>query len=660
MIDLRPEHDAGYHDVATRDDVEALCIMLETMDPICFDLETMSDREPNEDWHPHSRVVSASFTMADGVAWVIPLSHPVGVERWGPASVDQEFFVGWRAVFARLIRACRGKRLIGQNLKYDIRWAYAMTGVDLNPWAWFDTMDAMHLLEENLPKGLKTMATTLLGVPEWADVDLGRSEQEPWEDLAKYNALDTIYTWALTDPFKRALQKQPSLARLYKLLMRPVSRALTNIERVGMQLDVEKLTKRRSELKAEIDRLEQKMWEEYVPEPLREEYSDPTVRAWVDDDGTLHCAAPALMPTWSPQGNFFHALMMALGVPVIEETENGKASWAEGVMKKLTLRGDYPFVEDHLEWRHCKKELDSFVTPWLDMASPDGKLYPTFKPAHVTTGRLSASDPNPQQIPGKLKPMIVAPEGWWVVQVDYAQIELRIAAEVCPEPNMLKAFQQKKDLHTIMASQIAGVPESQVTKVLRSQAKPVNFGYLYGMGAEGFVEYAFKTYGILFSYAESVRIRNLFFETWPGLEDYYKRTILSAEHNGYVKSRIGRRRNLPDIHSRRPFYKSMAERQAINALIQGFASDLMLLAIIELDKRLDPDKARVFCTVHDSLVLYAKAGHMRYVVDTVAEAMLHPNLAQFGSPPLEVPLEVEFEIGPAWGQAEHTVVRSTV
>lgn len=650
MIDLRPEHDASYIDARNVGDLTALLEHLEGADPICFDLETMSDREPNEDWHEHSRIVSASFTTEDGVAWVVPLSHPTA--QWRAT---------WRNVARLLFEACKGKRLIGQNLKYDIRWAYSATGVDLNPWAWFDTMDAMHLLEENLPKGLKPMAESLLGAPPWADVDLGRSEQAEWPDLAKYNALDTIYTWALAFPTKRALQEQPSLARLYKHLMRPVSRALTDIERVGMQLDVPNLRERHAELKHSISRLERKMWTEHVPEALREEYSDPTVRAWLDA-GMLRVEAPGLMPTWSPQGSFFNALMQALEVPVIEETEKGKPSWASGVMKKLTLRGDYPFVADHLEWRHLQKELTAFVRPWLDMMSEDGRLYPTFKPAHVSTGRLSAADPNPQQIPGKLKPMIVPPEGWdYVVQVDYAQIELRVAAEVCPEPAMLQAFRDGKDLHRIMAAKIAGTSESKVTKDQRQKAKAANFGFLYGMGAEGFVEYAFKSYGVLFSYDEAVRVRNLFFETWPGLEPYYDRTILSAESNGYVKSRIGRRRNLPDIHSRRPFYKSMAERQAINALIQGFASDLMLLAIIELHKRLDPYKARVFCTVHDSLVLYARTGHMRYVVDTVADAMLHPDLERFGSGPLQVPLEVEFEIGPTWGCKDPlTVVRSTV
>jgi DNA polymerase I len=651
MIDLRPEHEAAYFDVRDGDTLNHLLDLLSGSDPICFDLETMSDREPNEDWHPHSRIVSAAFTVEAGEAWVVPLSHPAA--PWS----DE-----WRKIARHLFLACKqGRaRLIGHNLKYDVRWARSMTGVDLNPWAWFDTMDAMHLLEENLPKGLKVMAETLLDAPPWADVDLGRSEQEPWPELAKYNALDTIYTWALHDPLKRALAKQPSLARLYKHLMRPVSRALCDIERVGMQLDVEALRLRYHGLHRQIKVLEEKMWEEHVPPEVAEEYSDATVRVWKDDDGSLHVSAPGLMPTWSPQGNFFNALMQALNVPVIEETEKGKPSWAEGVMKKLTLRGDYPFVADHLEWRHMKKELDSFVRPWLDMMSEDGRLYPTFKPAHVSTGRLSAADPNPQQIPSKLKPVFVAPEGWNVCQVDYAQIELRIAAEIAPEPAMLEAFRQRKDLHTLMAAQIAGVSEKKVTEDQRSHAKPVNFGFLYGMGAENFTDYAFKQYGVLFTYTEAVRVRNLFFDTWRGLEAYYDRTVRSAESNGYVKSRIGRRRNLPDIHSRRPYYKSMAERQAINALIQGLASDLMLLAIIELHERLDPERARIFCTVHDSLVLYVRKGHARYMVDTVAEAMLHPTLERFRCPPLTVPLEVKFEIGPAWGQPVLTVVRSTV
>lgn len=650
--DLRPEHDVVWHDIQDGADLHALLSVLQDAGDICFDLETMASLSPSYDWLPSSRLVSASFTVEEGVSYVVPLSHPEGARRW-------ESEGGWRGVARRLFNHMLHARLIGHNLKYDVRWAFAATGVDLNERAWFDTMDAQHVLDENLPKGLKTMAQVRLGVPPWADVDLMKSEEAEWSELAKYNALDTAYTWALVAPLRAELEENPALARLFGRLLRPVSRALTRMERNGMQLDVPALEDRARELERSIEDREWRMWER-VPPALKEEYQDPTVRAWEDDEG-FQVAVPGIMPSWNPQSNFFGALMEALEVPVIERSEKtGKPSWAEGVMKRLALEVDEPLVNEHLEYRHEVKELTSFVRPWMAMRSPGGKLYPTFKPANVSTGRLSASDPNPQQISKKLKRYFPAPEGWWVVQADYAQIELRIVAEIGNIEPMLTAFRQGRDLHTIMAARITGKSEADVTPDERYIAKPVNFGFLYGMGAAKFVDFAYEEYGIIFTYERAAEVRQAFFDTWLGIEDYHERQERLALANGYVRSPLGRRRNLPDVFSRSRFHAAQAIRQAINAPVQGFASDLMLLAIIELDRRLDPDIARLVCTVHDSLVLYGRKGRMREVVDTVADAMLHPPLERFRAKPLRVPLAVDFEIGPEWGTATHELTRSTL
>lgn len=617
---------------------------------ICFDLETASDREPNEDWHPHSRIVSASFSVNEEEGWVVPGSHPVFGTRFGG---------DWRDVMRRLFEACRHAKIVGHNLKYDVRWAYSMTGVDLNDRQWFDTMNAAHLIDENAPKDLKTLAHDYFGVERWKDVDLKHSEQEPWDRLALYNARDTAYTLRLVAPLREELEATPSLGRLFQHLMMPASRALVRVERNGMTLDVEGLRARHDELERTIEEITWELWNTYVPDEIKEEFSDPTVRHWLDDEGQYHVAVPGLMPTWSPQGNFWHALMDALEVPVIERSKKtGKPSWAEGVMKRLVLEGDFPFVERDLERRHLEKELTSFVRPWLEMMSGDGRLFPTFKPANVTTGRLSASSPNPQQINKGLKRYFPAPKewGWHVVQADYSQVEMRVAAEIGKLTSMLRSFQAGKDLHRITAGSITGKPPHLVTPAERQKGKVAGFGFLYGMGAPTFKNYAFEQYDVPFTYEEAQETRKAFFDTWPELAAWHDHQRKLVRTDGEVRSPLGRRRRLPDIWLD-GFAAAMAERQAINAPVQSMASDLMLLAIITLDRELDPDDARIVCTVHDSVVLYVRHGRVRKVAEQIARAMLYPPITRlFGARPLEVPLEVEMEIGPAWGEVEKTVV----
>lgn len=194
---------------------------------------------------------------------------------------------------------------------------------------------------------------------------------------------------------------------------------------------------------------------------------------------------------------------------------------------------------------------------------------------------------------------------------------------------------------------------------MRQRAKACGFGFLYGMGAERFLDYAFEEYAELFTYPEAVEVRDLFFDTWPGLLSFYDRQEREALTSGEVRTPLGRRRRLPEIRSRNRVKQSMARRQAINAPVQSYASDLMLLSIVQLDHQLDPANARLFCTVHDSLVAYVRSGTMRDFVDTVSAVMLRPEVEAFGARPLRVPLAVEFEVGKAWGAPEHIVTRTS-
>lgn len=327
-------------------------------------------------------------------------------------------------------------------------------------------------------------------------------------------------------------------------------------------------------------------------------------------------------------------------------------------MKRIASTGEYPYIDDLLRARKLGKDV-GYLKSWREKSDDRGYLHPTFKPAHVATGRLSSENPNAQQVSRHLKECFPAPDGWWFVQADYAQVELRIAAMLARERNMIEAFTRGDDLHTIMAAIINGIDPSEVTKAQRQAAKAVNFGFLYGMGARKFVDYAFDEYGIIFTIDEAKRIRRLFFETWPRLGEWHEEQRITAHTQGYVRSPLGRRRRLPDLRSDLNGKVAAAERQAINAPVQSFASDMMLLAIITLDQQ-PSEHRRGVGTVHDSGLYYIREGHLKEELAAIGDAMLHPPVKRLFGCEITVPLEVEFEIGRSWGGTpEHIVTVAT-
>jgi DNA polymerase I-like protein with 3'-5' exonuclease and polymerase domains len=629
------------YDVRTSWQLDVLEDDLTSSPFVYFDLETTNDGkvdEAHEDWHPHSRITAASFTTRPGTAYTLPLSHPEGA--W---SSD------WREIAARVFKllARPNVRLGGHNAKFDVRWVHSTTGIDLVDRLTWDTMVAAYVLDENEPKGLKHLAVTELGVPDWSEeIDSRRTEQAPWSLVKEYAGRDTDHGFQLMQLQRERLREEPGLARVFGLLMMPVVRAVTRIERNGLYLDEAETVRRLAEAEARIVEVEDDLLDRYVSPLLKEEF------CW-----RHYKTKPSVpvRPSWSPNSKFFHAFMADVGAPVIERTaKKGTPSFSEGVMKRLSATGAYPYIDAILEARKLGKDV-GYLRSWLAKRDAEGYLHPTLKPAHVTTGRLSSSNPNAQQVSRHLKDCFVAPEGWHFVQADYAQVELRIAAMLAHEEAMIAAFREGQDLHRIMASKIAGCEPHEVTKGQRQAAKAVNFGFLYGMGAAKFVDYAFDEYGVTFTIEEAARIRSLFFATWPRLAEWHEEQRRTAHTHGYVRSPLGRRRRLPDLRSALGGQVAAAERQAINAPVQSFASDLMLLSLITLDRM--PSVNRRTCgTVHDSGLHYVREGHVKAELGRIAEAMLYPPTKTLFGVELTVPLEVEMLVGTSWGDEDARVV----
>lgn len=601
---------------------------------ISFDLETRSDKNNLEEWHESSRIVSASFSPSPTEAWVVPLSHPSA--PWAGEWVD---------VAKHLFYFLKGQ-LIAQNGKFDVRWIRHHTGLDLSPFLAWDTMDASYILDENQPKGLKVRAVEDAGVAPWGDIDLSDAEQVEWDELAHYNALDTANTFALFEWQRDRLRETPRLAYVFWRIQMPAVRALSRVEGNGMLLDIEETERRRREAEDEHARLNAALLAR-VPEHLLEK-----------PEGV---AKSAKWPSWSPNSLFFKRYAEERW-PILEcsdsceECGRGKKphpqpSWAKSVLKRLS-----PEHEDAkllLEFRKWDTQLKTYLRRWPKDVTESSRLHATYKTTSTVTGRLSCERPNLQNVDRKLKTCFEAPPGFRFVQVDYSQIELRIAAHVSGDENLIQAYLDGQDIHTLTAARVLDKDPEEVTEDERYKAKATNFGFLYGQLAPGFVVYARDVYDVIFTKKEAEETRSRFFEAYPGLVEYHNTQRRAVRKHQQVENIFGRVRRLPGIDSNNILDRWAAERQAINAPIQSAASDLLLLSLARLNDELDPPQARVVGTVHDSILLEVRDDVLDPVVQTVGRVMTTPEELWSGLR-LTIPLQVEFEVGSRWGDPEKT------
>ncbi|PIR74842.1 MAG: DNA polymerase I [Candidatus Magasanikbacteria bacterium CG10_big_fil_rev_8_21_14_0_10_47_10] len=334
--------------------------------------------------------------------------------------------------------------------------------------------------------------------------------------------------------------------------------------------------------------------------------------------------------------------------------KKGKTGYSTAASELEKLRGMHPIIELIEEHRELAKLQNTYtdVLPTL-VSAKTGRIHTSFNQAVASTGRLSSSNPNLQNIPirtelgKKIRDAFVAAPGFVLVSADYSQIELRIVASLAQDTEMMEIFKQGEDIHTATAAAIAGVPLSNVTKEMRRAAKEVNFGVLYGMGAYGLAWRA----GI--SQAQAKEFIEKYFSQFQGVKKYLDQTIVFAKEEGYVETLLGRRRYIPELRSTNFQVRSAGERMAINMPVQGTAADLMKLAMIEVDKeirskeqgikKMKPGDVRMLLQVHDEIVLEVKKGMEKDVEKMVRDAMV-------GVANLRVPIEVEVHHGKRWGE----------
>lgn len=583
---------------------------------VSYDLETSSF----DDWKEGEKIGTISISPKVGVAFVTPIHH---VEApWA----RPERVLG---VLARALAYSR--RRIAHNAKFDDRWMHGHSGVPIN--SDFDTMIAAHLLEENRLKGLKPLAQVMLGADAWKDVDLsdGQALTENLKKLALYNGKDSDYTLRLYYLLRAELLKPENrrLLRIFKVLLMPALNVLVQVELNGMWVDPDRLVDRRLKVEKKLRILDKKM-KKMVGEGIN----------------------------WNSPQQLAKVMFGQLKLPLLEVTKKGAPSTKESVL--LQLRKKHPFPDTLMEYRRWKKNHSSYLVNWSESLDKNNRLHPNYKLTGTVTGRLSSGKEmgrkdrglNIQQVPRDkfIRSIIGAPLGWKFVEADFSQVELRIAAHYSQDPTMMRYFQLGRDIHMETAMAMLNKPASAVTKEERKKAKAVNFGFLYGMGAKKFVIYARDNYEVEVSLEEAEVVRRRFFETYRALRPWHQRQRRLVRAHKKVQSAIGRVRHLPDIDSQDEDVQAEAERQAINSPVQSLASDLMLLSMVTLHTKMDPKKAKIVGTVHDSILFEVRDDEVDHHVQLIKKTMENLPLKKKFGVQLTVPIVADITVGQHWGE----------
>lgn len=561
-------------------------------------------------WDPSWKLVTMQFTFRPGYSYTVPLWHDKTPWK-DPAKVLRILKPHMEKV----------KTWYMQNGKYDSK---VMEKVGTHIRHSWDPMAITYATDENNLKGLGFLAMVHLGVADYKDmVDKSNMFFEPLDLVSEYGGMDTDYTHRLVPVTRRILKEDFQSYRLYRKLLHPWDLVLTDVEYRGMPLDVDKLEERTVECEGYIAKAKQAIFD--------------TVGMEFNPNSTAQL------------GN---VLFDRMGLPVIQRTPTGNPSTAESVLLRLRTLDDTGIMDQILEYRKWQGYMSRYLKPWPILMDEGGRLHPHFKPFHTITGRLSCENPNMQQVPRDtfIRGIIGGRPGWQLVEADYSQAEMRLAAHYSQDPALLRIYNSGRDVHMEMAMQITGLSADEVSSEQRKQAKAVNFGFLYGMGWKNFVDYAKDNYGLDVTEYEAQQARKDYFNQFRKLTEWHARQRKKAQANGFVTSAIGRKRRLHDIRSTNEGIRAEAERQAINSPVQSLASDMMGLAMIQLEERLPASEAILISTVHDSILFEIREDKLDKWVPVITETMENLPLEKDFDCILTVPIVADVKYGTHWSE----------
>lgn len=587
-----------YKLIESQSEKEELLEKLRNAEAFCFDTETTGLDSLQ------AEAIGIAFSVRKGEAWYVKLDSPDELRIFKPLF--------------------EGKALkIAQNLKYDLQ-ILKNAGLELHE-PYFDTMLAHYLLEPDKRHGMDELARNYLayepisietligkkgkGQLKMSEVDLNL--------LKEYAGEDADITLQLKEAMEPQLDEN-NARKVFEKIEMPLVPVLADMEREGVRIDADFLKQYSHEIGSEIQEIEKRIYDQAGEK--------------------FNISSPLQLGKI-----LFDKLKLD---DKAKKTKTGQYQTGEEILLKLAHKSD--IVQDILDFRGLQKLKSTYVDALPELIDKKtGRVHTTFNQAVAATGRLSSTNPNLQNIPVRTekgrevrKAFIPANDDCLLLSADYSQIELRVIASISGDEGMIEAFRQNIDIHTATAARVFGVSIENVTKEQRYKAKSVNFGLIYGQGAFGLAE----NLGI--SRTEAKEIIDNYFKQFPGIRAYMDEVIEAARKNGYVETLMGRRRYLRDINSANATVRSFAERNAINAPIQGTAADMIKMAMISIHRRMKKDKyrSRMILQVHDELLFDVYREELEEL-----NAMIKKEMQD--AMPLQVPVIAESGWGSNWLEA---------
>ena len=572
---------------------------------VCFDTETTGLDAL------HAELVGIAFSYEKGKGFYVPF----------PENQTEA-----QLLIEKLIPFFENENIekIGQNLKYDLK-VLSNYGITVKG-KLFDTMIAHYLINPDMRHNMDILSETYLKYsPQSIETLIGKKGKNqksmrdvPLEEIKEYAVEDADITLQLAETFNSELDKT-NTKKLFEEIEIPLVTVLASMEKEGINLDVPFLKSLSKELGEDIVRLENRIYEIAGEK--------------------FNLASPKQL------GDILFD-KLKIGGAKQKKTKTGQYATGEEILSYLAK--DNEIVSAILDWRSLIKLQNTYVEALpLQVDSKTHRVHTDYMQTVAATGRLSSNNPNLQNIPIRTergrqirKAFIARDENYTLLSADYSQIELRIIAALSGEENMIKAFQHGEDIHKSTAAKVFNVPLEEVTKEQRSHAKTVNFGIIYGVSAFGLSNQT------SLSRAESAALIEAYYNTYPKLKSFIQEQIENAREKGFVQTILGRRRYLKDINSANAVVRGAAERNAVNAPIQGSAADIIKIAMINIHKKLISEnwKSRMLLQVHDELVFDVHNSELDKI-----KPMIKHEMEQAVA--LSVPLEVEIGTGKDWLEA---------
>ena len=585
--------------------VKLLLQNLQNQSSVCFDTETTGLDAL------HAELVGISFSFEKGKGFYVPF----------PENQEEA-----QILINKFIPFFENSTIekIGQNLKYDLK---ILSNYNIKvEGKLFDTMIAHYLINPDMRHNMDILSETYLKYsPKSIENLIGKKGKNQksmrdieLEEIKEYAVEDADVTLQLKEIFSSELDKTET-KKLFDEIEIPLVKVLADMEKEGIRVDVDFLKSLSKELDNDIKALEKTIYE--------------------TAGHSFNLASPKQL------GEVLFD-KLKIGGAKQKKTKTGQYATGEEILSYLAV--DYPVVKDILDWRQLIKLQNTYVEALPNQVDKiTNRIHTDYMQTVAATGRLSSNNPNLQNIPIRTergrqirKAFVARDENYTLVSADYSQIELRIIAALSGEENMIAAFKNHEDIHKSTASKVFNVPLDEVTREQRSHAKTVNFGIIYGVSAFGLSNQT------SLSRSESAALIEAYYKTYPRLKTYIQEQIESARENGYVQTILGRRRYLKDINSANAVVRGAAERNAVNAPIQGSAADIIKIAMINIHKKLVSEnwKSKMLLQVHDELVFDVHNSELEKIQQMIKHEMENAFI-------MDVPLDVEIGAGRNWLEA---------